>query len=299
VVSEAEPPIRPDGPATAAIVLSATLLGLVVGALGAVALDFLNNTIRSAEQFEYLFGLECFGVVPHLAADAPHRRSRKGAIAQKGKAQDLVLQPDALDCGSVQRVAKRIQERCAVHGVRSLAVTAAIPGEGATTLSIGLAKAMAKAGIRVLLIDGVPESAAASRAIDPKQHVSLQSIEQAKGDCGNARSEALESAFDLLPPAELPMADAWSLCPAKLNNCVGEALKRYDFVIIDMPSLASGPDVRATGRVVDGILLVVRWGRTDSELVRQAAQSAGDAQLKFFAGVLNMADEQVMRAYGA
>ena len=41
----------------------------------------------------------------------------------------------------------------------------------------------------------------------------------------------------------------------------------YDLVIVDMPALATGPDVRAAAQSLDGFLLVVKWGATESELV--------------------------------
>jgi Mrp family chromosome partitioning ATPase len=69
-------------------------------------------------------------------------------------------------------------------------------------------------------------------------------------------------------------------------------------VIVDMPALAAGPDVRAASRWVDGYLLVVKWGATESELVRQALRSAGEARPKFAGAILNMADEQKMAIFG-
>jgi polysaccharide biosynthesis transport protein len=69
-------------------------------------------------------------------------------------------------------------------------------------------------------------------------------------------------------------------------------------VIVDMPALASGPDVRGAAQSLDAFLLVVKWGATESELVRQALRSAGEAGPKFIGVVLNMADEDLMRSYG-
>jgi len=71
----------------------------------------------------------------------------------------------------------------------------------------------------------------------------------------------------------------------------------YDLVIVDMPALATGPDVRAAARTLDGFLLVVKCDATESELVRQALRSAGEARPKFVGAVLNMADDDSMRRY--
>jgi Mrp family chromosome partitioning ATPase len=71
-----------------------------------------------------------------------------------------------------------------------------------------------------------------------------------------------------------------------------------ELVIIDLPSLASGADVRAAADAIDGLLLVVKWGATDSDLIRQAVRSSGGARAKFVGAVLNMADERTIGRYG-
>jgi Mrp family chromosome partitioning ATPase len=83
-----------------------------------------------------------------------------------------------------------------------------------------------------------------------------------------------------------------------LDGILSSATDSYDLAIVDMPSLVAGPDVRAAARSLDGLLLVVKWGATESELVRQGFQSAGEARLKFVGTVLNMADEKTMGRYG-
>jgi len=108
----------------------------------------------------------------------------------------------------------------------------------------------------------------------------------------------VKSRVNVIPIERTSDVDPYSVCPDALDDCVKRALNEYDTVIIDLPSLASGPGARAVARTVDGFLLVVRWEETDSELVRQAIQSAGEAQTKFIGIALNAADEGVLRSFG-
>ena len=84
----------------------------------------------------------------------------------------------------------------------------------------------------------------------------------------------------------------------RLAEVIREATASYDIVIVDMPPLASGADVRAAASNFDGILLVVKWASTDSDLVRQAFRSTGEARAKFIGAVLNMVDEEALERYG-
>ncbi|MCT4495634.1 Wzz/FepE/Etk N-terminal domain-containing protein, partial [Bosea minatitlanensis] len=152
VIAAAEPPVRKDGPPPALILAAAALFGLAAAAGLALLLDALDDTIRSRNQMEYVLGLECLGVVPRVpesgdgAGDAAARR----LLAAKHPA--------------LRRALALIRERSA-GGLRTVGLTSALPGEGATTLAIGLAQAAAATGWRVLLVDAVPDDPALSRRV--------------------------------------------------------------------------------------------------------------------------------------
>jgi Mrp family chromosome partitioning ATPase len=81
-----------------------------------------------------------------------------------------------------------------------------------------------------------------------------------------------------------------------------EALRQsasYDLVIADLPALASDSKVvQFASRSLDGLLLVVKWGGTDAELIHRRLGSPGEIGSKFVGVVLNMADQQLLGGYG-
>jgi polysaccharide biosynthesis transport protein len=282
VVSNALPPIKPDGPPAALIALGAALLGLCFAGAVVILRDLLRDTIRSAQEAEYALGMSCLGVVSTVA-DAP--------------AKDTVEQgPRTLRPGQLRRLTASLLE-ASLSDRRIIGVTSAMPDEGASTIAIGLARAVAALGKRVLLVDGVSENCSVS-------HWAANSPRVAEF----ARTGLLPTAFDAFVGPEPGLhvltrrmqsdADAHPLCPAVPDRGLEGAAGSYDMVIVDMPALASGPEVRAAAPSVDGVLLVVKWDATGSELVRQALRSAGEARPKFLGAILNMVDEQTMKLYG-
>lgn len=281
LISAAEPPVWADGPPAAVIVVVAALLGFGVAAATAIMLDATNDTIRSAQQMEFVLGLECLGVIhrwspPHSGIAAGHQR--------------------ASELQTLRRVVATVREP-SLPGPRAIGVTSALPGEGATTLAIGLAQTAVALGRRVLLIDCVSENPSTSNWA-----AKLPCIHRHSGGEAHARAfdglMKLQIGLDVLPLAELPQDKPKPMCPSLLDGILSGAAGLYDLVIIDMPSLVEGPDVRAAAQVLDAFVLVVKWGATESELVRQAFQSAGEARPRFVGAVLNMADEETMRLYG-
>lgn len=284
VVSQAEPPLKADGPPAALIFAVAALLGLLVSAAVALFLDAVNDTIRSPQQMEHVLGLECLGIV--------RRFSNIGVQREDFIARRLL----ALKRPPLQRAVAMLQDASS-RGLRTIGLTATLPGEGATTLAIGLAEMATVSGRRVLLIDAVPENPSVSRWIADLP--SLPLLPGSKSEYpGLDHIVEVQAGLHVLPLAGRFGGGKPLIPPDLLDGILNAIGNNYDLVIVDMPSLVESPQVRAAAQSLDGFLLVVKWGTTKSELVRQAFRSAGPARAKFIGAVLNAADEEAMKRYG-
>jgi capsular polysaccharide biosynthesis protein/Mrp family chromosome partitioning ATPase len=284
VVSEAEPPIRKDGPPAALILAAAALFGLGAASAIALLLDLIDDTIRSEHQMEYVLGLECLGVVPRFPG--------VGDWAEDGAALRLL----ASERPVLRRASAMVQDSASA-GPQTIGVTSVLPGEGTTTLAISLAKTAVATGRRVLLVDAVPDDPSLSRWIaslsqDPPPPGAHPPTEALEGIV------AVQPGLDVLPLAERLGGGDRLLPRGLLEAVLSAAESSHDLVIVDLPALVAGPQVRAAASALDGFLLVVKWGATPSELVRQAFRSAGEARLKFIGSILAMADEKAMQRYG-
>jgi succinoglycan biosynthesis transport protein ExoP len=265
------------------IAIGAALFGLCVGAAFAVLRDAMNDTIRSAPQVESALGMECLGII--------RRRTDKGITAGAVTTQDSHVSEQQ----ELRHLSATMLE-ASLRGMRTIGLTSAVPGEGATTLAIALAKTIVASGKRVLLIDGVSDNRSISRWAANLSGVPAWSN---NGPRSSVLDDIVEgpAGLHILPLREVSDGDVYSSAPA-LEGILDNAAGSYDLVVVDMPALAAGPDVRGAAQSMDAFLLVVKWGATESELVRQALRSAGEAGPKFVGAVLNMADEDLMRSYG-
>lgn len=284
VVSEAEPPVKADGPPAALILAGAALFGLSAAAVAALLLDMFNDTIRSAHEMEYVLGLECLGVVPRFPGI--------GGGPEDSAARRLL----ASESPVLRRAAAMLQD-VSPGGPRRIGLTSVLPGEGATTLAISLAMAAAASGKHILLVDAVPDNPALSRWVARASRAPLMPVADPKSEAFDGIVQ-VEARLHALPLAERSEGEARLMRRGWLDDILNAADMSYDVVIVDMPSLVAGPQVRAAAQSLDGFLLVVKWGATHSELVRQAFQSAGHARHKFIGTVLNMADEETVKRYG-
>jgi Mrp family chromosome partitioning ATPase len=66
-----------------------------------------------------------------------------------------------------------------------------------------------------------------------------------------------------------------------------EALRDYDTVVIDAPPVINSPETPPMTAFVDGVVLVVRAGKTKREVVQRAIESIASFKGRVFGVVLN------------
>jgi len=72
---------------------------------------------------------------------------------------------------------------------------------------------------------------------------------------------------------------------------------KYDYVIVDLPPLAAGVDVRATSGHIDSYVLVIEWGVTKIDAVQYALRHAPSLQANIIGAVLNKVNMATMGRY--
>src|SRR5262249_3269443 len=140
----------PSGPL---IAVAATVLGFGLGA-GIVFLKVsTDRTIRTPKQAISLVGADCLGLIPRIR-NRFFARFKDSTLRTYPLLSRVQEPPSSILCHAIRRVGAAALEP-SNQGMRSLGVTAALPGEGTTTVAQNLALVAANAGRKVLLVDGV------------------------------------------------------------------------------------------------------------------------------------------------
>jgi Mrp family chromosome partitioning ATPase len=71
----------------------------------------------------------------------------------------------------------------------------------------------------------------------------------------------------------------------------------YDYVVVDLPPLVPIVDARAGGHLVDGLILVVEWASTRTDVVQQALHTAPNLQGVLIGAVVNKTDMKALKRY--
>ena len=250
LISRAEAPEFPDYPNKLRFLLLGTIGGLAIGGALAFLRAGFDRRIRRASEVETVTGIPIFGLLPKV--------SRWRGLPP----QDYpVTAPHSRFGTALVRIHTAIQAPKPSERKQVILVTSAQPGDGKTSFCTGLARSLARNGMRVLVIDADPYrsqlatafGASTIRALNPsiEQRVRLSDIVQADAKSTAHFIPALgEDDFQLLVRS------------GAFATLLEQARQAYDVVIIDTPPLMTSADAALIGRFADTRLLLVRLGRT-------------------------------------
>ena len=171
---------------------------------------------------------------------------------------------------------------------QALVIAAANPGEGASTIALNLAAALARNRARsVLLVDANVRS--------PQLHA-LYGVPRAPGLADTLLQPGSDDAIIVsvgdtgmhLVPAGIEVANPIMLFESgAMQTLLGSWRKRFDAIVIDAAPLVRYPETAALAAGTDGVVLVLEAERTRQEVARAGQSLLERAQITLRGTILN------------
>jgi len=248
-------PSSPSSPKRRTTAIAALIFGTLLGIGLAFLLNLLNSRVASVEEFEELYGLQALAGIPRLSRSAANSRER-----------EIELEPFRILQNSLSLLAPG-------HEVKTVLVTSAVPGEGKTTVALGLARAAALSGSEVILVEADLRRPSFSERlrVDPRAAGLAAVLFE-----GEDPVELLQSRLPGLPgvrvlPAGPVPSDATSkLRPYDLASAFRSLAVEANLIVIDSAPLLPVVDTRALldELNLDAHLIVARAGVTKRDEIR-------------------------------
>lgn len=245
-------------------------LGLLVGLVLALVLDALDRSVKTAAQLHGLLDVPVLGIVPRIR--------RRAAVAPS-------LGNDAI--GESYRAL-----RTAVRFVNpdsplsAFAVTSPGEGEGKTTTAANLAIALAESGEKVVLVDADLRRAGLAPALGIEGAVGLSNVIVGAASLYDVLQN-WQGLLDVLPAGTLPPNPSELLGSQRMGELIDELRDRYDVVVFDCPPALPVTDAVVLSTLLDGLVLVVRSGRTTRHMVSELRRRLETVQAPMLGCVLN------------
>ncbi len=298
VVQRAEIPISPVKPNKILNIGLSVLIGLALGVGLAFFLEYLNNTINTAEDVERIMQLPSLGGIPSLQSLAKNKMlgglngNGKKSTALASVNNELLSGHDPLSSFSESYRALRtsLLLSSAEHAPRTMLITSSHPAEGKTTIVANTAISLAQTGARVLVLDADMRRPRCHKILSTKNDLGLSTYLSRDIPVDKViQAHDIPNLF-VMSAGPVPPNPSELLSSSKMHILVAELQDRFDHIIIDSPPVIHVTDALIISPHVDGVVIVVKSGHTPREAVQRAKQALTDVNAKIFGVVLNCID---------
>lgn len=254
--------------------------GLFLGAGFLFLLYYLDNTVKSQEEAEQILSSSLLGYIPLLpfeSGDSPNELY-------------IYHHPQSPIAESVRAMRTNILFMSPGRTLRTFSLTSASPLEGKTTLSTYLAISMAMGGERTLLVDADMRRPRLHKIFGLKPRAGLSSLIVRKSTYEESIQASPVPNLDLLPCGPIPPNPSELLQSPNFREVFDELCRRYDRIVFDSPPVGLVTDPAILGQMVDGIMIVMRYGKTTRHLLRNTFKILSGVKVNILGGIMNYVD---------
>lgn len=264
----------------------AAMLCLVLGVGLALLLDYLDRTIKSAEDVERLVGAPLLGIIP-VVSEVP-----TGDDIKATRTRDLYVfnNPTSRAAECCRSIRTNMLFSSADRPFKTITVSSPRPREGKTTTTIYMGTIMAQSGQRVLLVD--------TDLRRPRLHKSL-GVSKNRGltnlILGDAQIDDVIKTTDIpnlfvLPCGPQPPNPAELLLTNRFKQVLAELEARFDRILLDSPPVLAVTDAVVLARLSSGVMMVAQAGKTLLDDISHGARQFRDVEAPILGVILNDMD---------
>ena len=249
------------------------VLGLLLGVGAALALNLVDRRLKDEHEVERFFGLPILAAIPRparraAAFDDPAQREAYGLLAanlrsaQIGKDSSVIM------------------------------ITSPSPADGKTSVTMGLARAHARLGLSVVVVEadlrrpafgrytdvsfstGVTGVLAGGSVAAEMLWLDADTLLPSDGDAGAG------GVIGILPAGDVPANPQRTLSHPDMRRVVEVAATMADVVLVDSAPLGTVNDAAVLAPLVEGVVLVARLNHTTKDSARRAIRTVGNVDAK-------------------
>ena len=271
-------PKDPVKPRKMLYTILAILVGIFGGAGAAFFTEYMDNTIKTAEDVDKTLAVPLLDIVPLSATS-------QGAIF-------MGTDPKSSVAESFRTIRTGVMLSSSENDpLKVILLTSSVPDEGKTTVAANLAVAMAQLGEKVLIID-----------VDQRRHNLHEMFGmESKGGLSEVLLDPSLLAASIKTIKEYPNLDVLTggfappnpselLGSERMQKMMAQLRERYDRIILDSPPVLAFSDALVLSRLADGVIMVVWGGKTPRDLVKQSLDSLKGVGARILGIALNKID---------
>jgi capsular exopolysaccharide synthesis family protein len=254
------------------LLLGGVIIAPILGIAAALLWEIFNHAIYSAQDLQKLTNLRVLGSVPKLPQRGVKKKLKSLSLNERPS-----LAPSRVEIGTelpihetLDMIYQNIQILKYQFPFNSLMLTSALPGEGKTTLALGLGASAAHMHRRVLVIDANLRDPSLHKHLELSNDwgLSLLLLDETITQIQNY-IQPIHPSIDILTAGPIAEDTVKLLSSRRMKELLESFEQTYDLVLIDAPPILGTVDARIMASFCSGVVIVGRMGQvTPTELTQ-------------------------------
>lgn len=273
IVEEAVMPNKPIKPKKLQNMLVALMVGLMFGVGVAMFLEYLDDTIQTADDAETISQIPTLGIIPWL---------RSTSDAQLITLSD----PRSPAAESYRTLRTNIKFLSTDSPLHTMTITSAGPEEGKSTTIANLGVSFAQTGKKVLIVDTDMRKPTIHAIFGLRSDIGVTSVLAGDMPLEQAIQGTEAENLHVLTCGPIPPNPAELLESQRFATLLEEVKSRYDVVLFDAPPIIAVTDASILAAKLDGLILLMGVNKVTRKAAKHALQLLASARVKVWGMVV-------------
>ena len=280
IIDSAKPSEVPFKPKKQQSILMAILFAFFSGIGISVLLEYLDSSIRNAEDVNNYLDLPFLGYIPSISMQDGKNESEKALICYQKTSNPTVESYRALRTSILFSSPED-------KPLRTILVTSSLPGEGKSFLASNLAAIFSQVNERVVLIDIDMRRPKLYKLFNIDQKPGLSAFLTGSATLESILRSTPFNNLSIITSGAIPPNPSELLSSGKIRALFEDLKLKFDRIIIDSPPALNVADTHLLCSNVDGVILVVKGAVTRLEAVIGAKNKILESKGKIIGAVIN------------
>lgn len=215
------------------------------------------------------------------------KKSNRKQFQTQNRSLVTMMNPKSPISEQYRTIRTNIQFSTVDEEMRTIMVTSSGPGEGKSTTANNIAVVFAQQGKRVLLVDSDLRKPTVHYSFRIDNHIGLTNVLTKQEKLERATRETDQENLYVLPSGPIPPNPAELLGSKAMDQFINDAQGLFDVVVFDTPPVLAVTDGQVLSNKLDGVVLVVSSGKTETDAALKAKETLLNSKSKLLGVVLN------------
>jgi polysaccharide biosynthesis transport protein len=270
------------------------LIGLLVGIGIAVAVERLDDSVRSPLELSEKYSLPVLGMIPAIRSGELSEAPVSAGVSRIVTHAD----PRSPVAEAYRSLRTNLAFARTQRGLRAVALTSPGPADGKSTTVANLAITFAQQGQRTLLVDADLRRAVLDKSFGIPRSPGLTEVIIGASGFDQAVHETQVPNLFVMTSGQLPPNPSELLGSPAMREVLATMTSQFDMVLFDSPPLLAVTDAAVLSTMVDGTILIARMGATARKGLWRAVSQLRAVHATLLGSVLNDVTSDVGAYYG-